>query len=143
VFKGCNVENASYGTYLWNAGHHHLHLLASSGGAICAERTAIVKAVVSPALPFSLLTHSFPPAAQSEGKKDFVAIAVTTYAAPVSLCTTLTPVAATIPTTSRRVASAARSSANSVPSTRPSCSSPVITRDTRPRAGRMSRRGAG
>ncbi|KAG6381854.1 cytidine deaminase [Boletus reticuloceps] len=41
VIKGCNVENASY------------------GGAICAERTAIVKAV-------------------SEGKKDFIAIAVTT-----------------------------------------------------------------
>ncbi|KAI9571996.1 cytidine deaminase [Boletus coccyginus] len=41
VIKGCNVENASY------------------GGAICAERTAIVKAV-------------------SEGKKDFVAMAITT-----------------------------------------------------------------
>ncbi|KAF8550742.1 cytidine deaminase [Imleria badia] len=41
VIKGCNVENASY------------------GGTICAERTAILKAI-------------------SEGKKDFVAMAVTT-----------------------------------------------------------------
>ncbi|KAG9308051.1 cytidine deaminase [Chiua virens] len=53
IIKGCNVENASY------------------GGAICAERTAIVKAI-------------------SEGKKDFVAMAVTTDVpttiAPCGIC---------------------------------------------------------
>jgi cytidine deaminase len=41
IYQGCNVENASY------------------GGAICAERTAFVKAV-------------------SSGEKEFIAIAVTT-----------------------------------------------------------------
>jgi cytidine deaminase len=50
VIKGCNVENACY------------------GGTICAERTAIVKAI-------------------SEGKKDFVAMAVTTdVPATISPC---------------------------------------------------------
>jgi cytidine deaminase len=53
IFTGCNVENASY------------------GGAICAERTAFVKAV-------------------SEGEKDFVAIAITsdqpTFIFPCGFC---------------------------------------------------------
>ncbi|KAF9301081.1 hypothetical protein BGZ74_007181 [Mortierella antarctica] len=53
VFQGCNVENASY------------------GGAICAERTAFVKAV-------------------SEGHRRFVAIAVATdynqFATPCGIC---------------------------------------------------------
>ncbi|WP_434311312.1 cytidine deaminase [Hominifimenecus sp. rT4P-3] len=57
VFTGCNVENASY------------------GAAICAERTALVKAV-------------------SEGKRDFQAIAVvggrdgvvTDFAPPCGIC---------------------------------------------------------
>ncbi|KAL4067884.1 cytidine deaminase-like protein [Scleroderma citrinum] len=50
IVKGANVENASW------------------GGTICAERTAVVKAV-------------------SEGKKDFVALAVTSdVASPISPC---------------------------------------------------------
>ena len=51
IFTGCNVENASY------------------GGTICAERTALVKAV-------------------SEGVRQFVAIAVVTEngGAPCGLC---------------------------------------------------------
>ncbi|KAJ7212231.1 cytidine deaminase, partial [Mycena pura] len=50
IFKGANIENASY------------------GGTICAERTAIVKAV-------------------SEGTKSFIALAVVTdVAAPISPC---------------------------------------------------------
>ncbi|KAI8980320.1 cytidine deaminase [Pilobolus umbonatus] len=53
VFTGCNVENASY------------------GGAICAERTAIVKAV-------------------SEGHRQFKAIAVSTdtddFVTPCGIC---------------------------------------------------------
>ena len=50
IIQGCNVENASY------------------GGTICAERTALVKAV-------------------SEGKKSFVALAVTSdVAAHISPC---------------------------------------------------------
>ncbi|KAH0836912.1 hypothetical protein J3R83DRAFT_8728 [Lanmaoa asiatica] len=54
VIKGCNVENAAY------------------GGTICAERTAIVKAV-------------------SEGKRDFVAMAVTTCVSPPSHPPTIHP----------------------------------------------------
>ncbi|KAJ1906510.1 hypothetical protein IWQ60_012064 [Tieghemiomyces parasiticus] len=53
VYTGCNVENASY------------------GGAICAERTAVVKAV-------------------SEGHQKFTAIAVasdlTTFCSPCGIC---------------------------------------------------------
>ncbi|KAJ1968106.1 hypothetical protein H4R35_006518 [Dimargaris xerosporica] len=54
VYTGCNVENASY------------------GGAICAERTSVVKAV-------------------SEGHRDFVAIAVATdltdkFGTPCGIC---------------------------------------------------------
>ncbi|KAI9295416.1 cytidine deaminase [Neoconidiobolus thromboides FSU 785] len=53
LYTGCNVENASY------------------GGAICAERTAFVKAV-------------------SEGNKDILAIAVSTdtdaFASPCGFC---------------------------------------------------------
>ncbi|KAJ1973628.1 hypothetical protein H4R34_005009 [Dimargaris verticillata] len=54
VYTGCNVENASY------------------GGAICAERTSMVKAV-------------------SEGHRDFVAIAVATdltetFGTPCGIC---------------------------------------------------------
>ncbi|KAI8608417.1 cytidine deaminase-like protein [Chytriomyces sp. MP71] len=53
VYLGCNVENASY------------------GGAICAERTAFVKAV-------------------SEGQRSFVAVAVVTnlrsFASPCGFC---------------------------------------------------------
>lgn len=50
IIQGCNVENASY------------------GGTICAERTALVKAI-------------------SEGKKTFVALAVTSdVAAHISPC---------------------------------------------------------
>ncbi|KIJ32478.1 hypothetical protein M422DRAFT_783386 [Sphaerobolus stellatus SS14] len=53
IIKGCNVENASY------------------GGTICAERTALVKAV-------------------SDGKKSFIALAVTTDVAeaisPCGIC---------------------------------------------------------
>ncbi|MBZ0309007.1 MAG: cytidine deaminase, partial [Anaerolineae bacterium] len=51
IFLGCNVENASY------------------GAAICAERTAVVKAV-------------------SEGERDFTAIAVATQngGSPCGIC---------------------------------------------------------
>ncbi|CAO3642091.1 cytidine deaminase [Cunninghamella echinulata] len=53
IFKGCNIENASY------------------GGAICAERTAYVKAI-------------------SEGHKEFTALAVSTdqdeFVSPCGIC---------------------------------------------------------
>ncbi|ORX64558.1 cytidine deaminase [Anaeromyces robustus] len=53
IYRGCNVENASY------------------GGAICAERTACVKAV-------------------SEGEQEFVAIAISSnsddYITPCGFC---------------------------------------------------------
>ncbi|CAO3647701.1 unnamed protein product [Cunninghamella blakesleeana] len=53
IFKGCNIENASY------------------GGAICAERTAYVKAI-------------------SEGYKEFIGLAVSTdqdeFVSPCGIC---------------------------------------------------------
>jgi cytidine deaminase len=47
IIKGANIENASYGKQLASKANLILNFLP--GGTICAERTAIVKAVVSAA----------------------------------------------------------------------------------------------
>jgi len=57
IVTGCNVENASYGELI--------HLIPGQakipGAGVCAERTAMTKAIVSP------LLHSFTSAANSIG----------------------------------------------------------------------------
>ncbi|KAF7290533.1 Cytidine deaminase [Mycena indigotica] len=57
IFKGANIENASYGSYLPNP--PTIAYSKQTGGTICAERTAFVKAV-------------------SEGTRSFIALAVVT-----------------------------------------------------------------
>lgn len=55
-----------------------LRFLPCTGGTICAERTAIVKAVVCrPFHVFCILSYRASP--QSEGTKSFLALAVVTY----------------------------------------------------------------
>jgi cytidine deaminase len=46
IIKGANIENASYGEYGLLGSSYSSFLLPYAGGAICAERTAFVKAVV-------------------------------------------------------------------------------------------------
>ncbi|KAK0503833.1 cytidine deaminase-like protein [Armillaria luteobubalina] len=67
IIKGANIENASYGASAILPSSS-LGLIHATGGTICAERTAIVKAV-------------------SEGIKSFIALAVTTNVpATISPC---------------------------------------------------------
>ncbi len=61
MIKGANIENASY------------------GGTICAERTALVKAVVSASEVYSQDVSDRLNLTKSEGTTSFTALAVVTY----------------------------------------------------------------
>jgi cytidine deaminase len=49
IIKGANIENASYGNDIFPSESKWILNFLLAGGTICAERTAIVKAVVSAA----------------------------------------------------------------------------------------------
>lgn len=76
IIRGANIENASYGLCQGLMIGAILMLIITSGGTICAERTAVVKAVVGVSFEhdrYTIMMHS-----QSEGKRSFAGLAVVT-----------------------------------------------------------------